>query len=171
MPLMKKTILLIQLMLASVFIVQAQSTLNASGNTAIIGGKELEWSVGEMTMVSTFTAPGIVVTQGVLQPANLDALGIDKYQALSKQLQVFPNPATSVVNILYSGSATGTFSYQLRDMNGKSIAKQTVTLIPGNNAQQVNVAGLPCATYMLEVMIGTGDESITSIPYKIQKIK
>ncbi|MCW3121086.1 MAG: hypothetical protein JWQ38_578 [Flavipsychrobacter sp.] len=168
---MKKMILLIQLMLASVFIVQAQSTLNACGNTAIIGGNELEWSVGEMTMVSTFTAPGIIVTQGVLQPSNHDGLGINKYEALSKQLEVFPNPATSVVNIRYSGSATGTFTYQLRDMSGKSIAKQTTTLTPGNNVQQVNIAALPCATYMLEVMIGSGDESTTSVPYKIQKIK
>ena len=45
------------------------NTLLASGS-AIAGTNEFDWSIGEMTMVSTFETPGLIVTQGVLQPVD-----------------------------------------------------------------------------------------------------
>jgi hypothetical protein len=172
---MKKLILLIPLALIASVNIRAQSvapgTLNSAGNTKTIGGNEFDWSVGEMTMVSTFTTPGIIVTQGVLQPDDYLPEGIQKTDGLVKQLQVFPNPATSVVNIKYSSSGNGSLSYRLMDMNSKIITTKTTNVAQGTTLEKVNVADLACATYMLEVTVNAGNGSQETMSYKIQKLK
>jgi len=171
---MKRTILLIPLALAVSVNIRAQSigpaTLNVTGGTTVIGSNEYDWSVGEMTMISTFTATGIIVTQGVLQPAE-SASGVANVSLLSKQLQVFPNPATSVVNVQYSSQVQGTLTYRLMDVAGKVIAERAMTVSPGTTTEQVNVSELACATYMLEVTVNAGNATPESISYKIQKLK
>jgi hypothetical protein len=44
-------------------------TMNAGGGSAQKGSLTLEWSIGEMTAVQTLQTPGIILTQGVLQPS------------------------------------------------------------------------------------------------------
>ncbi len=169
---MKKRILLIPLALAALTGVQAQSigpsTLNATGGSKVIGSQEFEWSVGEMTMVSTFTGSSVIVTQGVLQPS-ADRTAVPNAPGLSSQLQVFPNPATSVVNFRYTSASEGTLNYRLIDMTGKVIISQSMNVKQGANEQQVDLTSLACATYFLEITMNTsGSETIS---YKVQKIK
>ena len=170
---MKRAILLIPLALVAVTNVWGQSigpsTLNAAGGTAVIGTNEFDWSVGEMTMVSTFSSSSIIVTQGVLQPAE-STVGVPNITSLTKQLKVFPNPASSVVNIEYTSAANGTLAYRLLDMNGKVVSKQKVNTTNGTTTTQINLQEVACASYMLEVTVNP-DTKAESISYKIQKIK
>ena len=169
---MRKTILLIPLAVAAMTGVHAQSvgpgTLNATGGSTIIGSQEFEWSVGEMTMVTTFTASNVIVTQGVLQPS--DAMtAVPPSPTLAGLLQVFPNPASSVVNFRYTSSSEGTLDYRLIDMTGKVISSQTMKVKQGTNEQQVDLTSLACATYFLEITTHTANKE--TISYKVQKIK
>jgi len=172
---MKKSVLLIPLILATATNIHAQSvgpgTLNATGGTAIIGSNEFEWSVAEMAMVSTFSNTGIIITQGVLQPSDAAIAGVSNHASLSQQLQVFPNPATSIINIQYSSTATEQLTCKLTDMTGRGIVKQTINSTAGTTLQQINISELACATYMLEVTVNSGSAVPGSILYKIQKIK
>jgi hypothetical protein len=174
MSIMKKTVLLGLLLFAGVYNIHAQSVapsaINASGGTAIIGANEFDWSVGEMTMVSTFTGTGIIVTQGVLQPAETSINAVNN-QVLLKKLQVYPNPATSIVNLQYFSPGEGTMTYRLMDVTGKIIANRSVQVKQGTNTEQINVAGLACATYLLEVSVNTGTEKTEKATYKIDKLK
>ncbi len=167
---MKKVVLLIPLALAAITGANAQSvgpaTLNATGGSKTIGTQEFEWSVGEMTMVSTFAGSNVIVTQGVLQPSAAMA-GVANLPGLTDQLQVFPNPASSVVNFRYTSAMEGALSYRLIDMTGKVISSQTMKVKQGTNEQQVDLTSLACATYFLEIT-AQGSETIS---YKIQKIK
>jgi hypothetical protein len=167
---MKKAVLLIPLVLAAITSVNAQSvgpsTLNATGGSKVIGTQEFEWSVGEMTMVSTFTGSSVIVTQGVLQPSAA-MTGVQNTTGLINQLQVFPNPASSVVNFRYTSVLEGRLNYRLIDMTGKVISSQTMNVKQGTNEQQLDLTSLACATYFLEIT-APGSETIS---YKIQKIK
>jgi type IX secretion system substrate protein len=171
---MKKVYLLVPVALAASLCVQAQSigpsTLNSVGNSAPIGGNVFDWSVGEMTMVSTFTTSSIIITQGLLQPAHIAAENVGNVQPLSG-LKVFPNPASSVVNIQYVSPGQGTLSFRLVDLAGKVISNQTAAVTGGTNLETVNVTDLACATYMLEVTVNNGNASSESTSYKIQKLK
>jgi hypothetical protein len=172
---MKRPILLIPLFIIVAINTYGQSvgpaTLNAAGGTAPIGSNEFDWSVGEMTMVSTFSITGVItVTQGVLQPAEVTE-GVVNTSKLQDQLQVFPNPASSEVNLKYSSSVQGTLAYKLMDVAGKTIKTQTIAISPGTISEQVNVSELACATYMLEVIINPENAVSEKASYKIQKLK
>lgn len=171
---MKGAILLIPLILTGSVLVRAQnigpSTVNSAGNTALIGGNQFDWSVGEMSLVSTFTTPGIIVTQGVLQPSETDHTGVP-VAVLSKDLRVFPNPASSVVNLQYNTQSAGRLTYSMMDITGKTITKKTVSVNPGITTEQINISELACATYMLKVSLEGNNMAKDNISYKIEKLK
>ena len=169
---MKNTIVIIPLLVTG--LARGQSTgptiINAAGNTATIAGNRFDWSVGEMCMVSTLTTPAISVTQGILQPVERDHTGTASHSLLPKQLQVFPNPATSIVNIQYSSAINGTLTYRLIAMDGKIIVQKTLKVKPGIVSEQINIYALACATYMLQVTVQADHATEESISYKIEKL-
>lgn len=146
------------------------ATMNAAGATGSVGGYEVEWSIGEMTMVSTFSNSSIVVTQGVLQPTT-DKAGVDERTQIARQVQVFPNPAKAIVNVQYNAASAGTLSYRLTDMNGKTILKKKIDTRQGQNTDQFNIADLAVATYMLEVTVLSEQAVQSVISYKIDKLQ
>jgi len=171
---MKKPVLLILLAMAGSASIRAQSagpsTLNAAGGSTVVSGNEFEWSVGEMALVSTFSSSSIVVTQGVLQPFD-GTTKVAENTTLRQQLKVFPNPATSVVNVEYTSATHGTISCRLLDLTGKVINNTTIDIKPGTNNGQIDVSPLACATYMLEVSLNSGSSTSDRTTYKIQKLK
>jgi hypothetical protein len=146
----------------------APSTLNATGGTGTISGNIYDWSVSEMTMISTFSGSSVVVTQGILQPDVLPSGVASKN--LAQQLQVFPNPASSFLNIRFTSAVEGKLSCQLMDLSGKVLMNRDVTVSHNVTSEQLNIASLAAATYMLEVTFETGDGQQTT-SYKIEKLK
>lgn len=169
---MKKIILSIPVIAALSLTASAQSvgpaTLNATGGTVVIGANEFDWSVGEMVMVSTFSTSSIVVTQGVLQPAATSTTRIEEADWPTK-LSVFPNPASSIVNINCTSPSPASFTYRLMDMTGKALLTGSSAAKQGLSTEQLNIGSLACATYMLAITVNTGQETKT-ITYKIEKL-
>jgi len=170
---MKRKILLIPLLLMATIITKAQSigpaTFNVTGGSVVIGSNEYDWSIGEMTMVSTFSSSSVVITQGVLQPYELTT-GIVNTSVINGLL-VFPNPASSVLNIRYTSSSSGTLTCRLFDMAGRMILTNTTDVIPGITASQLNVSDLAVAQYLLEVTVGHSEGTTETNAYKIQKLQ
>lgn len=168
---MKKQVLVLFWTLVAVIAAHAQSigpsTLNAAGGGGNISGNSFDYSIGEMTVVSTYTSASLVVTQGVLQPPDgPSAVAIETLQGLN----VYPNPASTVVNISYQATESGKLSYSLMDMAGKTISRNTEDVAPGNFTTQVSVTQLPAATYMLQLVLQSGNVT-HSTSYKIQKLQ
>lgn len=65
-------------------------------------------------------------------------------QANNLKVELFPNPASSVLNL----SIDGDFKYQIIDTKGR-------TVIQGNNKRQIDISGLPNGTYLLSADNGT----------------
>jgi hypothetical protein len=171
---MKKIIFLMLSSVIGSVSIRAQSigpaTFNATGGSNIVSGNEFEWSVGEMTLVNTFSSSSIVVTQGVLQPSDIATRVVDNTM-LQQQLKVFPNPATSIVNLQYTSATHGTMSYRLLDIAGKVVNTTTIDIAPGANNGQIDVSTLACATYMLDVSLDSGENKKEHAIFKIQKLK
>lgn len=143
------------------------SVLNATGGTGTAGGNTFEWSVGE-TMVSTFTSSSIIVTQGVLQPTSGTTEIVDN--KLATRLDVFPNPASAVVNVQFNAPGQGTLTYRLTDLLGRVMQEKAVEVNAGTTTKQLNIKDLACATYMLQVLYKTKGNNEESATYKIQKL-
>ena len=172
---MRRVIFLIPLFLLAAINIRAQSigpgTLNATGGAAVISGNEYEWSIGEMTMVSTFSSASIVVTQGVLQISDSAYTGVPIKPTPSRHLQVFPNPASTVVNLQLTSPTQGTLSYTITDMTGKVLGKHSLDIQPGTTTEQVDIKEFACATYLLNVSVSSDNSTPERFAYRIQKIK
>lgn len=150
---------------------KAQSTLNAMGGSAIIAGKSHEWSVGEISLVNTFTTSTIIVTQGVLQPYGRGTNDVPATSTLASDLKVFPNPSSSVITVQYNAPRDGSITLRLMDLTGKVISEQKVDIKAGMNTPQVDVSTLAAATYMLQVALYNNSTLAEATSFKIQKLQ
>jgi hypothetical protein len=145
------------------------STLNAQGGSGAISGKIIDWSVGEMTMVSTFTASNIVVTQGVLQPPPQQT-GVNTTQKQDRRIVVYPNPAETAVFIKGRLDKAGDISISLYDMNGKLLSNKKVHFNDGLFTEELSVREYAAGNYLLNVHYTTNGQS-TPYSFNISKIK
>ena len=172
-PLRKQALLFI-LGLVDTSVTQAQSVqpaiFNAAGGSAIVSGNNVEWSVGEMTAVATVSNSGIIITQGLLQPAE-NPTSVASQQVITKHVQLYPNPADAFVIVQSDFSVAGNLKMTLTDITGKVLLQQEVK-VDGNGMQknQVPVSGLAVGNYMLLVSF-EGKEQKGAAAYKVQKVK
>jgi hypothetical protein len=141
--------------------------INCTGGSGVIAGNTFEWSVGEI-MVSTFTSSSLVVTQGVLQP-NPGSSSIAAAPTLTG-MNVFPNPAKSIVNIQFSAPDAGQLIYRLIDVAGRTITEHTSEVKPGEVMRQLDIEKLACANYMLQVFYRAEGKPEATNTWKIQKL-
>ncbi|MBL7712873.1 MAG: hypothetical protein JNL13_10425 [Chitinophagaceae bacterium] len=144
------------------------SVLNASGGSQSIGPNTFEWSVGEMTLVSTASAGSVVVTQGLLQPVQAPSAIGNTVMSL-EELSVFPVPASSVLNIKPAFKQGGSLDLLLLDATGRTIVHSETVLKSGTEMQQLNISALANGSYMLNVSYKTAG-TLSHQSYKIQKI-
>ncbi|GAA4459848.1 hypothetical protein GCM10023093_01580 [Nemorincola caseinilytica] len=143
------------------------SIINNMGGSGTIAGNTYEWSVGEI-MVSTFSAPSVIVTQGVLQPMSSTS-DVPMSPVLSG-INVFPNPASSAVNIQFNTQQEGTFTYRLMDVAGRVILENSSTVQPGTVTKQFDISKLANANYMLQVFLRPQDGPEATNTFKVQKL-
>jgi hypothetical protein len=144
--------------------------INATGGTGTANGKHFDYSIGEMTMVSTCSGAGLIVTQGLLQTNLFPDLGLSNIR-YADAIRVFPNPASTVLNIRYTAAAAGRLNCRLMDMAGRLVMDRTDQIIQGVNMEELDVSEIAAAPYMLEVsfVANGGSKSINS--FKIDKLK
>lgn len=144
------------------------STLNASGGSASVAGNLYEWSVGEMTMISTFSSSGLVVTQGLLQPSATGGTGVGNSPQITQHLDVFPNPADYILYLNPRFRGPVTLQYSLLDMTGRTVLSQKAFLPTGTEKQSLLLSHLAAGQYMLSVVLDDQGDHYNAA-YKIQK--
>ena len=78
-----------------------QQAINVSGHSATINGLKFDYSIGEMTLVTTEKNATLIVTQGLLQP-NSSGSGANTNPgntniSLSDLIKVYPNPTDNIL--------------------------------------------------------------------------
>lgn len=80
------------------------------------------------------------------------AVGIDDVEDF--ELGVYPNPATSVVNVGFRIASSSRVWTELLDMSGKKIdGRNPVTLLPGDHKLQLNVEAVAAGNYMFNLHV------------------
>lgn len=136
----------------------SQATWNANGNTPLGGGVSLPFGGGNWIPAtagvyyyvcdphaSLGMKGKITVTEG---------MGQETSQA-KFSLNIFPNPAASVLNLKLENAADNKLSFSMYNLVGQKIRSAVIAI----NSSQVNypiqVADLPRGVYMLTVSTGT----------------
>lgn len=143
--------------------------LNSTGGTAIINGIIYDYSFGEMTMISTFYNPKLIVTQGLLQTkTDTAAVGIATNQLAVPTIIVYPNPAQQFINFESECNAGGKLQYELIDVAGKLMLSRQLPVIAGKNKESIDLTQLPAGMYLLKITVNQGKETFFQNS-KIQK--
>lgn len=144
--------------------VSAQSvepaTLNITGGYTKPGAApgtgyyQYEWSVGELTMIETFTTPNFILTQGVLQPC-CDKVTKDPLTVmfLKGEYVLFPNPTAGLFELDLLLNVRGQLNMQLVDNLGRLIERREFHYDGCGRIERFDISRLPDGVYTLHTTL------------------
>ncbi len=152
----------------------SQTTINAANNSAVINGNTFEYSIGEMTLVSTERNNNLIITQGYLQPQQLsshqDNSSHSTLSDLTDKIKVYPNPTENILFIESSEALAGTITYQLLDASGKIILRKNENQVAGNNKYSLDLSSLAAGSYFLLLHKANTESTVNDLSFKIVKV-
>lgn len=134
---------------------QAQESVNATSGNVLSSGGSVSYSVGEISY-QTHTGSNGSLAEGVQQPFEIFVVtGIEETVGVNLLISAYPNPTTDYLTLIINEDVTTSFdlslmSFQLFDMKGKLIQKQTIT----ENQTDIDMGNLVSATYFITVIQG-----------------
>ena len=143
----------------------ARSVIASSGGDAQVEGLKVSWTVGE-NFVETIALNDAILTQGFQQSSlHITRVTQDPLADATFDVHVYPNPATTRIQIEPKSSQIVQFKVDVYDAQGKHLT--TLTAVSNEGVQTLDVSNYPAGTYALS--IASGNEEPLS--YQIIKIQ
>lgn len=130
----------------------AQSSLNASGGNATGAGGSASYSVGQLAY-TVATGSGGSAIAGVQHAFEIFTSSHEELESIKLSLSVFPNPATTLVNLQVTDPKWSDLSFQLFDLNGKMLLNQKVI----GETTAISLQNQPVGSYFLKVSHGENE--------------
>lgn len=77
--------------------------------------------------------------------------GLDKDSEIESNMNIFPNPASSLATVSYFGTNEGSIILQLMDFTGKIKVQENHSLREGENQYDLDLRNLPKGVYMVMI--------------------
>jgi len=153
----------------------APSVINSNGGSFQSGYYQLEWSIGELALVGEMSGSNnsFVITNGFIQPfVQSPATNNTNSFFGNDEIKIFPNPASSYVEINFFTKQKGRITLSFYDGSGKKILATSDWYYGVGLIKRIPVSQLPNEVYMLHVDLDAypGYTSKKGT-YKIIKIK
>jgi hypothetical protein len=153
----------------------APSVINSSGGTFKSGYYQLEWSIGELALVGEMKSANnsLVITNGFIQPyIQFPATNNTNNIFSNDEIKIFPNPASSYVEINFLTKQKGRITLSFYDGSGRKILSVADSYYGVGLIKRIPVSDLPNEVYMLHVDLDPYPGSLAKKGvYKIVKIK
>jgi hypothetical protein len=153
----------------------APSVMNAGGGGAQSGYYQFEWSIGELALVGDMTSSNnsLVITNGFIQSLiQYPSRDNSNHIFGNEEIKVFPNPASSYVEINFLTKQQGRITISFYDGAGKKIYTTSDQYYGVGLIKRIPVAKLPNEVYMLHIDLEPyAGYSRKKGTYKIIKIK
>lgn len=150
----------------------AQQTINAGSHSAILDQARFDYSIGEMTLVSTQRTPSLIVTQGYLQPVLKGMQSQDPSSALGDlagYVKVYPNPTENFLFVEMTRDI-GDFSLKLFDGQGKVVIEKLHMNGEANQKLTLDLSSLSAGSYFLMIDPANTQLLKQQLSYNIQKM-
>ena len=138
-----------------VSLLNAQNTdrtvIAAGGNSITTTALQVNWTIGE-SMTTARTIEALHVTQGYQQSEVVAELTTTTPEAVELQLDVYPNPATELLNVRWN-DPQATLRFRLIDMKGQTVKSGASD---GNSLMSIPVTDIAAGTYSLVATASTG---------------
>jgi hypothetical protein len=151
------------------------SVINVSGGSSQNGYYQFEWSVGEMSLINEMASRPdlLVVTNGFLQPYILNpGTNNTNNQFGADEIKVFPNPASSYVEINLFTQQQGKLKIEFYDAIGQKVYSIEPYVYGIDLIQKIPVNHLSAGTYLLRIELNAAPNYVSKKGvYKITKIE
>jgi len=145
---MKKTILILGCcLLGWGTILKAQQGTVTSGGEASGTGGNVSYTIGQVNYNYQPGTGSGNINEGLQQPFEIYAVGIDDNTGVSLTSTVYPNPTVETLTLKVESDITG-LVYQLFDDNGKLISSSKIT----EPETTIDMTQLAVAKYFLKVI-------------------
>lgn len=134
----------------------------------------LSYTVGEMTMVQTFSNQENILTQGFQQPDDKMATGIiNSTPNGSGSFTVYPNPAVSNVWIDFKLPEEANVNVEMYNELGQNMGNvYSSNYQRGSTVQQINISAFAAGIYFITLTFVSGrDNQVHIITQKLQVMK
>jgi len=129
---------------------QAQESVNATGNNASGSGGSASYSVGQI-VYTTNTGTNGSVAQGIQQPYEISVVtGLEEAKGINLSVSAYPNPTTDFLELKVESEKLKNLSFQLYNMNGKLLQSAKIT----GSQTSIVMSNLVPATYFVKVTEG-----------------
>ena len=153
----------------------APSVMNAGGGSAQSGYYQFEWSIGELALVGDMTSlnNSLVITNGFIQSLIQYPSGDNNnYTFGNDEIKIFPNPASSFVEINLFTKQKGRITISFYDGAGKKIYTSSDPYYGVGLIKRIPVDKLPNEVYMLRIdLVPYAGYSAKNGAFKIIKIR
>ena len=132
----------------------APSVINTSGGSFQSGYYQLEWSIGELALVGEMTSSNnsLVITNGFIQPFIQYPATVNTNLVFGNdEIKIFPNPASSYVEINFLSKQRGRITLNFYDGAGRKILTVADSYYGVGLIKRIPVSHLPNEVYMLHV--------------------
>ncbi len=72
----------------------------------------------------------------------------------TKQLQLYPNPATQQVNLMFEATEEAITSINIMDISGRLVQQQNIQTTKGSNTALLDVSNLQSGMYLVNIKVG-----------------
>lgn len=157
---------------ASFTFVQNDPTIDFTGSAS--GGNpgyNYDWDFGDgntgsgATTSHTYVTPSTYNVELCVTDANncvncttqtVTILTIGIETADVEELNIFPNPATDLLNITFSSSTSSNIEVKLMNSNGQLLFSEMLSQFTGNYTKQLDISAFAAGNYMLQVVTEKG---------------
>ena len=140
------------------------SVLAATGGFSSNANGSVSYTVGEMTMVQTFSGGGNILTQGFQQPYNLPTGLPEIATAANGDLFLYPNPATDQICYAFQFNSTGQVSFVLCNILGQRVSViNNMNYYGGKVSQITGLSSLAAGSYFLTAFFTDNNTGATSL--------
>ena len=153
----------------------APSVINSSGGSFQSGYYQLEWSIGELALIGEMTSSNnsYVITNGFIQPFTQYPEKNNSNNIFGNdEIKVFPNPATTYVEINFLTKQKGRITLNFYDGSGRKVYTVSDSYYGDGLIKRIPVSQLPNEVYMLHIDLDPNPGSVAKKGiFKIIKIK
>lgn len=144
---MTRLITILCLLVWNLLQLNAQSHVVASGANIVGSNGSLSYSAGQIDYI-TVRGQGGVLTEGVQQPFVIQLIAGIENDGIALDAVVYPNPASSYVELKINTPVDRQLNYKLIDMNGRVLAHDRVN----ESITDINMSELSSGIYYLVIM-------------------
>jgi hypothetical protein len=131
--------------LLHISVVFSQESTNASGGNASGSNGNVSYSVGQITY-SSYSGTGFV-NEGIQFPFEITTLDTDD-NSETNEILLFPNPASSGINLKINSLLSEELKFVLYDSNGRILEESRIT----QNEIQISMVKYSKSIYFLKVI-------------------